>query len=66
MEVHGHYGRSTHSTKVKCFNDLPETVKVVIIDPTTLIKYDNKGERIMGAADDKCDNGRVRNLTKLI
>lgn len=51
---------TTVSVDLPCFADLPNTVKVVYIDPETLIKYDNKGEHVMGVADDKCDNGKVR------
>lgn len=52
-----------NSDDVPCFDDLPESVKVVYIDPETLIKYDNKGQRVMGVSDDKCDNGKVRSLS---
>lgn len=58
-EIDGKH-HTTVLTDVKCFSNLPDTVRVVHIDPETLIKYDNKGEHVMGVPDDKCDNGRVR------
>lgn len=42
------------------FPNQPERIKIVKVDPTTIIKYDNKGEQMMGVSDAHCDNGRVR------
>lgn len=41
------------------FSDMPETIQIDYIDAETLIKFDNKGERVMGVSDEHCDNGRV-------
>lgn len=46
-------------TTLPYFFDMPEAIKIIYIDPITLIKFDNKGEKMMGVSDDKCDNGRV-------
>lgn len=45
------------------FSDMPETIIINYIDAATLIKFDNKGEKMMGVSDDKCDNGRVNLFT---
>lgn len=41
------------------FPNQPERIKIVKVDPTPIIKYDNKGEMMMGVSDEHCDNGRV-------
>lgn len=47
------------TTTLSYFSDMPENVQVVYIEAETLIKFDNKGEKMMGVSDEKCDNGRV-------
>lgn len=47
------------TTEAPYFSEMPETMKIEYIDPITLIRFDNKGEKMMGVSDDKCDNGRV-------
>lgn len=41
------------------FSEMPENIQIVYVDPTTFIKFDNKGEHVMGLSDEHCDNGRV-------
>ena len=42
------------------FSELPVGIKVNYINATTLLQFDNKGEKMMGVSNDKCDNTRVR------
>lgn len=48
------------TTTAAYFSEMPENIEIVYVDPESLIKYDNKGEVIMGLSDEHCDNGRVR------
>lgn len=47
------------TTTVAYFSDMPEAIKIVYIEAESLIKFDNKGEKMMGVSDEKCDNGKV-------
>jgi hypothetical protein len=45
------------------FSDMHESIEINYIDAATLLKFDNKGEKMMGVSDDKCDNARVNAAT---
>lgn len=48
------------------FPDMPEAIKITYIDAATLLKFDNKGEKMMGVSDDKCDNAKVNIDSRLL
>jgi hypothetical protein len=50
------------TTEAPYFSEIPDKMKIVYIDPISLIRADNHGEKMMGIADDKCDNGRVSSV----
>lgn len=53
-------GKTTLATTTEVyFSEIPDEVIVKYIDAITLLKFDNKGERMMGVSDKKCDNARV-------
>lgn len=47
------------TTEEPYFSEMPEGIQIVYIEAETLLKYDNKGEVVMGAGNEKCDNGQV-------
>lgn len=47
------------STTVVYFSEMPENMQINYIDPMTFIRYENRGEVIMGLPDVNCDNARV-------
>lgn len=55
----GEIGHANGSLNIPPFYYTLESLRIVHIDPETLIKFDNKGERMMGIANDHCDNTRV-------
>jgi hypothetical protein len=62
---------ATFSTTTEAyFSEMPPGTIVKYIDAATLLQFDNKGEKMMGVSDEKCDNARVskkrlRNLDKI-
>lgn len=48
------------TTTESYFSDMPERISIVYIEAESLQKIDNKGERMMGVSDEKCDNGKVK------
>ena len=42
------------------FSEMPVGIKISYINATTLLQFDNKGEKMMGVSNEKCDNAKVR------
>lgn len=66
--VHG--VNSSHITSSKEHNETvyrswSKNLQIVRVNAMTFIKYDNKGEHVMGVPDDKCDNARVRKIISI-
>lgn len=51
------------TTTLTYFSDMPETMQINYIDALTFIQFDRGIDRVMGLADDKCDNARVNLAT---
>lgn len=50
------------TTPVPYFSEMPENIIIKYIEALSLIEADNKGERMMGVSDEKCDNAKVGNI----